>query len=162
MQIPENVIRRFERKTIKTSGCWLWSGVANNSGYGSMACPSIFGQPRTLAHRLAWMINFGPIPMDKEVCHRCDVRICVNPEHLYLGTHRENMLDMFNKGRNLIKPGSLHPYARLSESDVLEIRRRRASGETGRSLALQFGVSFQHLSDIVLRKRWAYLPAEVV
>lgn len=85
----EEFEKRIER--IPESGCWIWLGGLQPSGYG------IFR--RTRAHRLAWELYKGEIPDGKSVCHRCDIPSCVNPEHLFIGTQQENMVDAFKKGR---------------------------------------------------------------
>ncbi len=94
---PKPIFKRFTEKTNKSGpgGCWLWTCMVNNYGYGLMQC---FGR-HALAHRLSWVIHYGPIPDGLFVCHRCDVRHCVNPTHLYLGTNTDNMRDMHAKGR---------------------------------------------------------------
>jgi len=77
------------------SGCWLWDGAITGGGYGEMR----YLDRRQDAHRVAWMIHRGEIPDGLYVLHRCDVKLCVNPDHLFLGTQKQNIHDMMRKGR---------------------------------------------------------------
>ena len=97
MQGPEDATqKRFFSKVNKTESCWLWVGAQNGKGYGR------FGVNRKVvsAHRYSYETFNGPITDGMIVCHTCDVRHCVNPEHLWLGTVADNNKDMFDKGRN--------------------------------------------------------------
>lgn len=94
------------------------------------------------------------------VLHRCDNPPCVNPNHLFLGTKADNNHDRDSKGRSRggSLPGEQHPGSRLSREQVLVIRLRASEGVAQQDLAKEYGVSYQHISDLVLRKRWAHIP----
>lgn len=87
---------RLERRSVKTENCWLWMGHLNESGYGQINIDGKF----PLTHRVSWELHKGSIPDGMQVLHKCDVRRCWNPEHLFLGTHMDNMRDMISKGRH--------------------------------------------------------------
>ena len=92
----------FWPRVNKTDDCWLWTGAKYSNGYG---CVFDIGPPprkkrRTLAHRVSYQLSVGPIPPSILVLHKCDVRLCVNPEHLFLGTHKDNTQDMIKKNRH--------------------------------------------------------------
>ena len=90
---------RFWLKVLKIKNCWEWQGTILDNGYGAFHMPRP-NQKMIYAHRLSWEIHFGKIPKDKIVGHKCDNKICVNPEHLFVGTQRENIEDSLNKGRH--------------------------------------------------------------
>jgi hypothetical protein len=119
-------------------GCWLWQGTIGNRGYGRTSY-----QNRTIgAHRLAWIYARGHIPDGQVVCHRCDNPPCVRPDHLFLGTFADNSADMVRKGRAVNGPkGVTHPFAKFTEDQVREIRRRYASADVStHQLAREYGV----------------------
>lgn len=89
---------RFFQKVSKTGSCWIWIGALNSKGYGSFAV----GGKSMLSHRYSFLIHKGPIPDGAIICHTCDTPACVNPEHLWAGTYRDNSLDMFDKDRQSI------------------------------------------------------------
>lgn len=88
---------RFDTKVLRTDGCWLWTAGKSGNGYGAFKLKDGSQVP---AHRMAWELARGPIPDGLYVLHRCDNRQCVRPEHLFLGSARDNALDMMAKGRH--------------------------------------------------------------
>jgi len=129
---------RFWRKVEKSDGCWLWKGGRLPIGYGKIREGGVHGK-HLLAHRVAWVLSHGAIPDGMCVLHRCDVRACVNPAHLFLGTLADNSADMVAKGRQC--RGIKNPRNVLSEDDVLSIIDWRADGISANHIAASFGIS---------------------
>lgn len=128
------------------SGCWLWTSCLYWDGYGRMRGPDVDGR----AHRISYELFKGPIPDGLLVCHKCDVRSCVNPDHLFVGTQKENLRDMSRKGR------SSYAGAKLTREQVAEIRARLSTGKaTQRSIAQDFHVRDSQISRIKHGVRWA-------
>ena len=153
-------MERFMAKIAKQpSGCWLWTGSKLRVGYGKFCMNGIPGT----AHRAAWELFNGPIPEGMYVCHACDVRACVNPDHLFLGSQSDNMLDASSKNRLNTPKGSDHHSSKLTEEDVLAIR-SRYTGRRGeqRRLADEYGVGPDQISRIINGKRWRWLTEEGV
>lgn len=141
--------------TPSASGCLEWSGrTIKSNGRESHRYGRIkVGGRDILAHRYAYTLAHGEIPSGMSVCHHCDNPKCCNPEHLFIGTHRQNMGDMATKGRaskasNPKPTGEKSPTAKLLDSQVEEIRARRASGETVTSLAYAYGVHHSYISRL--------------
>jgi hypothetical protein len=109
------------------------------------------------AHRAAWVAFYGQIPRGLFVCHRCDVRACVNPEHLFLGTPQDNMDDMVRKSRQVTPRGSRNGASKLTADQVLDIRRLSAEGVSYAALGRQFGIADVTAHQIATRQRWAHL-----
>jgi hypothetical protein len=136
---------RFWARVPRGEGCWIWPGARQPNGYGRVA----FWGRAVFAHRLAYELTYGPIPPGMQVCHRCDNRACVRPEHLFLGTQRENEDDKVAKGRQ---------WSTLTPTDVREIRRLYAAGDLSQqAIANRFGVWQATISVIVRRKVWRHL-----
>lgn len=142
---------RFLAKVEKTSGCWLWDGYRNKNGYGTF-----YFQGRTVwAHRMSYALFVGVIPTGFCVCHRCDVRFCVRPEHLFVGTHKENMQDCLAKGRACPPSGEDHHSAKLTKSQVADIRLEYSLGlSTQAEIGARYGVSRQQVSLVVNNRVW--------
>jgi len=110
------------------------------------------------AHRVAWELAYGRIPEGLIVCHKCDVPACVEPSHLFLGGHKENMLDKEAKGRGVHPRGAASAQAVLTEEDVVGIRAAYASGSTTMvDLAKLHGCDWTTIRSVVNRRTWKHL-----
>lgn len=152
-------IQRFWKYVAKSSGCWTWSGARHGCGYGQL---SVRGVP-FLAHRISFEIAHGPIPPGLSVLHRCDIKLCVNPEHLFLGDDSVNQVDALSKGKHASQThpecfqGEGNSQARITAEQVREIRTLFSEGVSQRSIAQQFGFSYSAIRGIVKRSRWKHL-----
>lgn len=148
-------IERLRNKyVVDKNGCWLYTGAIKENGYGTIGS-SIPVRRNVYVHRLMYEEEIGPIPPGLEVCHRCDVRHCINPRDLFLGTHAENIADEVAKQRQ--SRGEHRWSARLTEDDVRVIRTKHAGGQSAYSLAEEYGVSSSQAELIVNRKRWKHV-----
>jgi hypothetical protein len=118
-----SVEERFWKYVNKTDYCWIWSGGKYSNGYGSLAINTY----PVLAHRFSYELHFGKINPNLLVCHKCDNPSCVNPEHLFLGTQKDNLQDMIFKNR-LNRKGEKSNNHILSKDDVISIRKRYNEG----------------------------------
>lgn len=174
--VPRSPIDRFMTKVQQSpNGCWLWTGALTHNGY-----PAFYYQHRMVrAHRFSYEAHHGPIPAGLMVLHTCDTPACVNPAHLFLGTHDDNMQDRQQKGRTAsgnangmrTRPdrnaAKLYPdrlargqranKSHLTDADVREIRRLHAAGHTQTELAARFDVSQNMISRIVLHRNWTHV-----
>jgi hypothetical protein len=141
---------RFEDKFTKSDGCWEWEAAKNRLGYGHFR---LDGKTQ-LAHRIAYQLYVGEIPEGMCVCHHCDNRKCVNPEHLFLGTQADNVRDCGNKGRRVYPFGENHYFSRLNEEQVLEIREKYSNGARIIDMSKEFGVAQGTIDHIVHRRHW--------
>lgn len=144
------LLERFDAKFVRGSDaeCWMWT-AGLRGGYGGIKV----GRTVRLAHRVAYELYIGPIPEGLCVCHHCDVRTCVNPAHLFLGTNADNVVDRNFKNRQA--RGEKIGRAKLTETKVLEIR--AAEGLSQRRLAASYGVSLSLISYIRNGKSWAHV-----
>lgn len=145
-QIDDNRLPRFFNYVYPepNTGCWIWAGATMSVGYGLFSIGRL-KEGRVLAHRFSYELAFGKIPSNKLLCHTCDNRWCVNPEHLFVGTHRDNTLDMVSKNRHI----TTIPF-----SIITDIRTyKEVTNESARKIAIRFGVSDTHVRDICNRKR---------
>ena len=141
---------RFWQKVEKTKTCWNWTASLDRKGYGKIGV----GRESTLAaHRVSYELANGPIPEGKYVCHTCDNPACVKPDHLFLGTHLDNMKDMIKKDRHC--RGQMARHAKLTNNDVLAIR--SIQGVSNTEIAKQFNITDSNVSYIRKRKTWKHI-----
>lgn len=147
---PKPIDKLMSRVTKQSDGCWRV-----RSAQGKHTTINVDGV-RLYSHRFMWEYHHGPIPDSLHVRHKCDFKPCVNPEHLELGTHADNMRDQVVRGRS--PKGQRHPGAKLTEDDVRRIRERvRGDGCTQTAVAEEFGVCRSTVSQIVSGRRWQHL-----
>ena len=149
-------MKRFWDKVDKTSGCWNWIASKRPNGYGAF---KLKGKVVS-AHRFSYTMTYGAIPEKKLVCHHCDNRLCVNPAHLFLGSHHDNLVDSIQKGR-VIKvsigtqflSGEKHRFHKLSDKQVILIREEYTEPEVSlKKIAEKYHVDKSLIWQIVRRK----------
>lgn len=158
--------KRFWSKVdrISDEACWPWRGsTVPPWGYGKL---TIRGHGQR-AHRVSYELAYGPIPKGLFVCHKCDNPGCVNPKHLFLGTHSDNMRDCVRKGRHstqvnpLLRSGPNNGMSKLSEEAVRVIRETNVPGYFGNSakLAKKYGVTSDYVRAVARGDRWKHIPS---
>jgi len=151
-----SIAERFWKKVHRTEDCWLWTASFGTHGYGQF---QLNGTMRP-THRIAWELTRGPIPAGLCVLHKCDVRPCVNPDHLFLGTKGDNSRDKVQKGRHrfgVCESGERHPRAKLTNNDVLVMRHQYAEGMRICELVRIYGVNRGLISGVVHGHRWTHV-----
>lgn len=151
-QISNNLFWSKVDKTSNPNGCWEWTGPKMPAGYGKFYYNSLF----EYSHRYSFTLSNGPIPPGLVICHRCDNPSCVNPEHLFLGTYKDNAQDCLKKGRHKFGQlkGSKNASAKLTEDQVLKIRE---SNKRYKEIATEYGVSEHCISEIRRRITWKHI-----
>jgi hypothetical protein len=138
--------------------CWIWKGKCSRNGYGRFHQTVSVGVYKQFgAHRVSYEISNGEIPDNHVVCHKCDNPQCVRPEHLFVGTQSDNLIDMHNKKRwnHKDRSGENNNSAKLTAREVSEIRNKyKPRIYTGRMLAEEYGVSIPLVEKILARKIW--------
>lgn len=147
-------IERFWRNVKKTEGCWLWRATADKNWYGEIM---VHGRKRG-AHCVSYELAYGPIPEGLLVRHTCDNPPCVRPDHLEVGTVKDNTRDMIKRGRKPIFRGEQAGISKLTEHLVREIRSRHARGEKQNGLAKAYNVHTTTIFNIVHRRTWTHVP----
>lgn len=154
--LSEDSVARFWSQVRKTETCWFWTGYCRN-GYGSLW----HGSRYYSVHRVAWTLANGTIPTGLFVCHRCDQKLCVRPDHLFIGTALDNNRDRQRKHRSADVRGERHPRRKLTNTEVLQIRQLgspgRLNGLNHYALARQFGVSRSLIGLILNKQNWTHV-----
>lgn len=145
----------FSHRVAVVGDCLEFTGAKDPKGYGRVG----YQKKTYLAHRLSYLAQFGELPQEKMVCHSCDNPSCIKPEHLFLGTNDDNMLDMLGKGRQQKRRGEDHSQARLSNEQVLAIR---MDDRIYRLIAEDYGISMPTIANIKAKRIWKNLESEVV
>lgn len=139
-----NPIGEYDALVVRGEDCWDWSGSKLPHGYGYFYC----GPKRYYAHRIAWELRNGPIPKGMVVCHKCDNPSCSRPDHLFLGTQKDNIHDAIRKGRRRTSKRPLE--------QIRAIRAARASGRSHADIAREFGIPRRTVSHIITDK-WRHV-----
>ena len=148
---------RLEAGSVRNeeTGCIEWQKARNYSGYGTLWFNGRAGG----AHRAAWLVANGGIPSGMQVLHRCDNRLCINPDHLFLGTNADNVADKVAKGRQYrpYAKGQANGHSKLTDAEAALIREMANKGVANRPLAEKFGVSTMTISMIRNNKTWTHV-----
>lgn len=152
-------MERFWAKVRKGEGCWEWTAYKMRNGYGTIARDGGRLAGKDFAHRVSWVLHNGPIPDGMYVCHRCDNPGCVRPDHLFLGTPKENQDDMRRKGRHYYPgaPGERNNKAKLTEEVVRRVHAMGVAGMTQAQIAAVVGITQANVGCILLGKTWKHL-----
>lgn len=148
MDIVEKLLSRIK---VNAVGCFEWQGAVHKGGYGVVT----FGGRQQQAHRVSFGVFRKVIPDGLCVCHRCDNRKCINPSHLFIGTHKQNSEDMVRKGR-AARGADCHS-AKLTAEDVARMPDRYAAGESTKQIAESHGIAMLTVSRILSKKIWRHV-----
>ena len=156
----ERLKKSFEKHVIRQEGCWSWKGPIAKGGYPVMSCRREIGSDR--GHKASWIIHKGSIPKGMHICHSCDNPICTNPDHLWIGTYKQNNDDKIAKGRGKCGPlpimkGSANPSAKLNEDKVKEIKLLIIKGSSSYSIAKDYNVSKKTIAQIKNGNNWKHV-----
>lgn len=149
-----SIRERLDFHSEKVGDCILWTGNKNKKGYGLIGYLGDYFS----THRLAYIAEHGDIPKGLHVLHTCDVPNCTNPKHLWIGTNTDNILDRMKKGRSNV--GQNVSFSKLTDNNVIDIRKKLAKGETCASLAKTYNVTPSNISYIKRNKTWKHISGE--
>jgi len=141
----------------RETGCWDWTKSLTSSGYGKIYTDSLGRRSKLeTVHRLMYKLFIGKIPDHMQVCHKCDNKRCVNPTHLYAGTQQDNTNDA--KERHLLARGEKNGYAKLTSSQVQQIRVFKLNGMSSRDIGTKFNITQRHANAIIKGNSWNHIP----
>lgn len=143
--------RLIRNRDVDENGCWIWTGYIEDGGYGVMHVKDVLRR----THIWSYETFVGEIPEGLVVCHKCDVKTCFNPDHLFLGTLQDNVADMVKKGRTA--KGENHSKAKLKNDQVIEIYKTQFTGLTNTKAAEMYGVTQSVISKIRNKKIWTHI-----
>lgn len=147
---PEKIRKRIIKNSEKNeTGCWAWKKSLTKSGYPDMC---VYKEQDHGGHRWSYRVFKGEIPNKKLVCHSCDNRNCVNPNHLFLGTPRDNIIDMHKKGRWCNRKGTNHPLSKLKQTDINKMFYLKEAGKNQSEIAKKFNVDQSCVSRVLNNK----------
>lgn len=156
----ERLKKSFEKHVIRQEGCWSWKGPIDKGGYSVMSCRPEIGSNK--GHKASWLIYHGEIPKYMYICHKCDNPICTNPDHLWIGTSKQNNDDKISKGRAryILPPhkiGSENGSSKLTEDQVKQIKMLISSGRSCYGIGKEFNVSKTTILRIKNGKNWGHV-----
>ena len=143
--------QKLLRYVVSENGCWNWVATKDKQGYGML---SHHRGKQIRAHRASYEFHVAKIPEGLLVCHSCDNPSCINPNHLFVGTPKENTRDMLDKNRRPVLRGERHPNAKLTNDQVSQIKQLRSENRPLKEIASQFNISFQTVSSITKGTTW--------
>lgn len=151
----DRLFARFFGKVRVGNDCWEWVGAGQTQGYGEYELDGA----RYMAHRAAYFLGTGEQPGSLCVCHRCDNPSCVRPSHLFLGTRRDNHLDMRAKGRMVVNRGRKNGMAKLRGEDIPTIRALLRRGVSLKNIGRRFGVHAETIRAVDRGVTWKHIPS---
>jgi hypothetical protein len=152
----QRLLNNFEKLVIKKNGCWDWSGKIEKNGYAKLSCRALLGARH--AHRASYLLYKGSIPQGLQINHLCGNRKCSNPDHLYLGTQKQNMNDAVMADHQA--KGSKNGNSKLQEDDIKKIKIHLSKGEDISYIASLFGVTKTQIYNIKKNKQWKHVQEE--